>query len=107
MSDIYGGMFRVLDVKAYSPPLTDARVGAQHGVEVIKTALLENLDLEKGTIPRKKKLDARYSSQCQSTLKRLACVPQEIFLFVGREPFCSRPAGLMPSTSMATWSENE
>lgn len=40
--------------------------------EAIKTVLLENLHLEWEIIPRKKKLDARYASQCQSTLKRFA-----------------------------------
>jgi len=40
--------------------------------EAIKTVLLENLHLEWEKIPRKKKLDVRYASQCQSTLKRFA-----------------------------------
>lgn len=40
--------------------------------EAIKTVLLDNLHLEWGKIPRKKKLDERYASQCQSTLKRFA-----------------------------------
>ncbi len=40
--------------------------------EVIKTVLLENLHQEWAKIPRKRKLDERYSSQCQSTLKRFA-----------------------------------
>jgi len=40
--------------------------------EAIKTVLLENLHLEWEKIPRKKKLDERYASQCQSTLKRFA-----------------------------------
>src|ERR1700722_15577944 len=40
--------------------------------ETIKTVLLDNLHSEWGTIPRKKKLDDRYSSQCQSILKRFA-----------------------------------
>lgn len=38
--------------------------------EAIKTVLLENLSQEWVKIPRKRKLDERYSSQCQSTLKR-------------------------------------
>ena len=40
--------------------------------ETIKTVLLDDLPLEWGKIPRRKKLDERYSSQCQSTLKRFA-----------------------------------
>ena len=40
--------------------------------EAIKTVLLEDLHLEWGIIPRKKKLDERYSSPCQSTLRRFA-----------------------------------
>jgi integrase len=40
--------------------------------EAIKTVLLDNLHLEWAKIPRKKKLDERYASQCQSTLKRFA-----------------------------------
>jgi hypothetical protein len=40
--------------------------------EKIKTVLLDDLHPEWGKIPRKKKLDDRYSSQCQSTLKRFA-----------------------------------
>ena len=40
--------------------------------ETIKTILLDNLHSEWGTIPRKKKLDDRYSSQCKSILKRFA-----------------------------------
>jgi hypothetical protein len=40
--------------------------------EPIKTVLLENLPEEWVKIPRKRKLDERYSSQCQSTLKRFA-----------------------------------
>jgi integrase len=40
--------------------------------EVIKTVLLENLFQEWTKIPRKRKLNERYSSQCQSTLKRFA-----------------------------------
>lgn len=40
--------------------------------EPIKTVLLENLPGEWTKIPRKRKLDERYSSQCQSTLKRFA-----------------------------------
>jgi len=40
--------------------------------EPIKTVLLENLPEEWAKIPRKRKLDERYSSQCQSTLKRFA-----------------------------------
>jgi len=40
--------------------------------ETIKTVLLNELHTEWGKIPRKKKLDARYSSQCQSVLKRFA-----------------------------------
>jgi len=40
--------------------------------EVIRTVLLENLFQEWAKIPRKRKLDERYSSQCQSTLKRFA-----------------------------------
>jgi len=42
--------------------------------EVIKTVLLENLSQEWTKIPRKRKLDERYSSQCQSTLKRFAAL---------------------------------
>jgi integrase len=38
--------------------------------EAIKTVLLENLPHEWEKIPRKRKLDERYSSQCQSTLTR-------------------------------------
>jgi hypothetical protein len=40
--------------------------------EAIKTVLLDNLHVEWAKIPRKKKLDERYASQCQSTLKRFA-----------------------------------
>lgn len=40
--------------------------------EAIKTVLLDDLPLEWGKIPRKKKLDDRYFSQCQSILKRFA-----------------------------------
>jgi len=40
--------------------------------EVIRTVLLENLFQEWAKIPRRRKLDERYSSQCQSTLKRFA-----------------------------------
>jgi len=40
--------------------------------ETIKTVLLDVLHLEWEKIPRKKKLDGRYSSQCQSILKRFA-----------------------------------
>ena len=40
--------------------------------EAIKTVLLENLFQEWTKIPRKRKLNERYSSQCQSTLKRFA-----------------------------------
>ena len=40
--------------------------------EAIKTVLLENLFQEWAKIPRKRKLNERYSSQCQSTLKRFA-----------------------------------
>ncbi|MGB7769985.1 MAG: tyrosine-type recombinase/integrase, partial [Verrucomicrobiia bacterium] len=40
--------------------------------ETIKTVLLENLFQEWAKIPRRRKLDERYSSQCQSTLKRFA-----------------------------------
>lgn len=38
--------------------------------ETIKTVLLEGLSEEWAKIPRKRELDERYSSQCQSTLKR-------------------------------------
>jgi len=40
--------------------------------EAIKTVLLENLFQEWAKIPRRRKLNERYSSQCQSTLKRFA-----------------------------------
>jgi hypothetical protein len=40
--------------------------------EAIKTVLLDNLHVEWAKIPRKKKLDERYASPCQSTLKRFA-----------------------------------
>jgi len=40
--------------------------------ETIKTVLLKDLHSEWEKIPRKKKLDDRYSSQCQSVLKRFA-----------------------------------
>ncbi|HTL72661.1 MAG TPA: integrase [bacterium] len=40
--------------------------------ETIKTVLLKDLHSEWGKIPRKRKLDDRYSSQCQSVLKRFA-----------------------------------
>ena len=40
--------------------------------EAIKTVSLENLFQEWAKIPRKRKLNERYSSQCQSTLKRFA-----------------------------------
>ena len=40
--------------------------------EAVKTVLLDDLHLEWEKIPRKKKLDDRYSSQCQSILKRFA-----------------------------------
>ena len=40
--------------------------------EAIKTVLLDDIHLEWAKIPRKKKLDERYASQCQSTLKRFA-----------------------------------
>lgn len=40
--------------------------------EAIKTVLLDDLHLEWGKIPRRKKLDDRYFSQCQSVLKKFA-----------------------------------
>jgi len=40
--------------------------------EAIKTVMLENLFQEWAKIPRRRKLNERYSSQCQSTLKRFA-----------------------------------
>ena len=40
--------------------------------ETIKAVLLKDLPSEWEKIPRKKKLDGRYSSQCQSTLKRFS-----------------------------------
>jgi integrase len=46
--------------------------------EVIKSVLLANLPQEWAKIPRKRNLDTRYASQCQSTLKRfVAFVHQE------------------------------
>lgn len=47
--------------------LYEIKVGEQ-----IKTVLLEDLPGEWTKIPRKRALDERYSSQCQSTLKRFA-----------------------------------